>query len=275
MSRPDREADVNARPDDEALDAPRHPAPEPRAHAGAADEAAALGRAAAPATGLGALGQEEFSLEQAVGGWRGLVESVAPGLVFVVVFVITGEIAPPVIAALGVAALAVVARLVRRSSVTYALGGVLGVVIGAVWAWRSGEAGNYYLWGLITNAAFALVTGLTLLLRFPLVGLVVSALGIDPALEKPGAGEKALDTSWRRDPARLRRYTLATALWCGAFLLRLAVQVPLWLAGEVPWLGTARLVMGLPLWALVLWVTWLLVRPTAPAEPERTETSPR
>ncbi|PWD49830.1 DUF3159 domain-containing protein [Serinibacter arcticus] len=219
------------------------------------------------ATGLASLGQEEFSLEQAVGGWRGLVESVAPGLVFVVVFVITQEIAPPVIASLAVAALAVVARLVRRSSVTYALGGVLGVVIGAVWAWRSGEASNYYVWGLITNAAFALVTGISLLVRRPLVGLVVSALGIDPALDKPGAGEKALDLSWRHDPVRLRRYALATALWCGAFVLRLAVQVPLWLAGEVPWLGTARLVMGLPLWALVLWVTWLLVRPAAPAAP--------
>ena len=29
----------------------------------------------------------DFSLEQAIGGWRGLVESVAPGLVFVVVYV--------------------------------------------------------------------------------------------------------------------------------------------------------------------------------------------
>ena len=71
----------------------------------------------------------------------------------------------------------------------------------------------------------------------------------------------------------MRRYMLATALWCGAFLLRLAVQVPLWLADEVPWLGTARLVMGLPLWALVLWVTWLLIRPATAAEPEPTETS--
>lgn len=228
-----------------------------------------------PTTGLGALGAEEFSIEQAVGGWRGLVESVAPGLVFVVVFVVTNDITPPVIASLAVAALAVVARLVRRSPVTYALGGVLGVVIGAVWAWRSGEAGNYYVWGLITNAAFALATGVTLLLRRPLVGIVVSALGIDPALDKPGTGERALDLSWRHDPVRLRRYTLATVLWCGAFLLRLAVQVPLYLSTEVGWLGTARLVMGLPLWALVLWITWLLVRPGSSAAPAPEESGAR
>lgn len=220
---------------------------------------------AAPA-GLRALGSEEFSLAESVGGWRGLIESVAPGLVFVVVFVITREITPPVVAALGVTVVAVVARLVRRSSVTYALGGVLGVVIGAFWAWRSGEAENFYVWGLITNAAFALGTGITLLVRRPLVGIVVAALGLDPGLDKPGTNDRVLDMSWRADPARMRRYMLATALWCGAFLLRLAVQVPLYLSTEVGWLGTARLVMGLPLWALVLWITWLLVRPAAPAE---------
>lgn len=233
--------------------------------AGSASGSAPAARPAA--TGLGALGGEDFSIEQAVGGWRGLVESVAPGIVFVVVYIVTGEVAPPVVAALAVAAVAVVARLVRRSSVTYAFGGVLGVAIGAFAAWRSGEAGDYYVWGLITNAAFALVTGVSLLVRRPLVGLVVSALGLDPALDKPGTGERALDTSWRRDPDRMRRYSLATVLWCGAFLLRLAVQVPLYLNAEVAWLGTARLVMGLPLWALVLWVTWLLVRPRSAAAP--------
>ncbi|GMA31447.1 DUF3159 domain-containing protein [Litorihabitans aurantiacus] len=224
-------------------------------------------------SGVRALGGEDFSVADAVGGWRGLVESVAPGLVFVVVFVITNEITPPVVASLAVAAIAVVARLVRRSPVTYALGGVLGVVIGAVWAWRSGEASNYYAWGLWTNGAFALATLVSLLLRRPLVGLVVSSLGLDPGLAKPGAEGRVLDTSWRQDPVRMRRYTWATMLWCGAFLLRLAVQLPLFLAGEVPWLGTARLVMGLPLWALVLWITWLLVRPAAPAAREP-ETSP-
>ncbi len=54
--------------------------------------------------------------------------------------------------------------------------------------------------------------------------------------------------------------TWATWLWVAMFGLRLAVQVPLYLGASVGWLGTARLVMGVPLWALTLWVTWLLVR---------------
>lgn len=255
--------------------------------------------------GLRALGEEEFSVAAAVGGWRGMIESVAPGLVFVVTFVIARDVTLSVVASLAVALIAVVARLVRRSSVTYALGGVLGVVIGAIWAWRSGEAENYYLWGLLTNAGFALLMLITLLVRYPLVGLVAGALGLSRREHTPRlAAERearvqrevaelaaegvsvtaeqvreaeaveptvrealadAVDLSWRSEPGLLRRYTLATWLWFAAFLLRLAVQVPLYLGGSVGWLGTARLVMGLPLWALVLWFTWLLIRPQADA----------
>ena len=68
----------------------------------------------------------------------------------------------------------------------------------------------------------------------------------------------------------MRRYTAATWLWIGLFAVRLAVQVPLYLDGDVGWLGTARLVMGIPLWALVLWLTWILVRrphAAAPSQP--------
>ena len=63
----------------------------------------------------------------------------------------------------------------------------------------------------------------------------------------------------------MRRYDAATWLWVGLFGARLAVQVPLYLDGSVGWLGTARLVMGIPLWALVLWLTWVLVRRPAAA----------
>jgi len=36
------------------------------------------------------------------------------------------------------------------------------------------------------------------------------------------------------------------------------VQLPLYFGGSVGWLGTARLLMGVPLWALVLYATWVL-----------------
>ncbi len=200
---------------------------------------------------MGQLAGESFSLAEAIGGVRGLVESVAPGLVFIVVYLVAGqELLPPLIASLAVALALVIARLVGGTPVTQALGGVVGVLIGVVWAWRSGQAQDYFVFGLWTNAAYAAALLVSVLVRWPVVGVVTALL-------------RQEGFAWRTDPAqrpRLRRYTAATWLWIALFAARLAVQVPLYLDAATAWLGTARLVMGVPLWALTLWLTWVLVR---------------
>src|SRR5690554_3573120 len=86
------------------------------------------------ARGVRALAGEEFSVAEAVGGVRGLVESVLPGLVFVVVYLTTRELVPALVASGAAAAVAVVVRLVQRTPVTQALSGVVGVGIGVLWA---------------------------------------------------------------------------------------------------------------------------------------------
>lgn len=106
----------------------------------------------------------------------------------------------------------------------------------------------------------------SVLVRWPIVGVVVALL-------------RQEGFAWRTDRALrpvLRRYTIATWLWIGLFLVRLAVQVPLYLTAATAWLGTARLVMGVPLWALVLWFTWLLVRerPAVPEQPAQGRPAP-
>ena len=245
------------------------------------------------ARGVRALAGESFSLAETIGGVRGIVESMAPGLVFVVVFILSGNtLRPALIASVAVALVAVAARLVQRTPITQAFGGFLGVAIGVLWAWRSGEAQNYYAAGLLTNAAYLVALAVSVLVRWPAVGLVVEAMragwtdgdkkasaaapeapygpadpdrpavpGQEPGERAPGAFRAWADR-WRQDATLMRRYALATWLWVAMFALRLAVQVPLFVAGEdaIAWLGTARLVMGIPLWALTLWVTWLLVR---------------
>lgn len=206
---------------------------------------------ATPLRGVRALMGDDFSFADAVGGVRGLVESTAPGLVFVVGYVATRSLTPSLVASLAVALVAVVVRLVQRTPVTQAFSGVLGVGIGVVWAWRTGEAENYFAWGLWVNAAWCLGALVSVLARWPAIGVIVALLRGD-------------DMSWRTGPAaehERRRYVWATWLWVGVFGARLAVQVPLFVRGEeaVAWLGTAKLVMGVPLFALGLWVTWLLV----------------
>ncbi|MBD5787675.1 DUF3159 domain-containing protein [Cellulosimicrobium terreum] len=241
-----------------------------------------------------ALVGEQFSIAEAVGGVRGMVESVAPGLVFVVVFVASRDLRAALVSAIAVALVAVTVRLVQRTPVTQAVGGVLGVLIGVVWAWRSGDAEDYFAWGLWTNAVYLVVLLVSLLVRWPLVGVVVEAFRSgfggqgpstaqgepEPERDEPAAGAAAPTGAqgqatvpggfaawadgWRSNRPLVRRYVGATWLWVGLFAVRLAVQVPLYTHEAVGWLGTARLVMGLPLWALVLWLTWALVRRPAP-----------
>lgn len=256
----------------------QRPAPEdpggplPTAHTTPADVQAS----GAPLRGARALLGEEFSFVEAVGGMRGLIESVLPGTVFVVVYVATSRLVPTLVASLAVAVVAVVLRLAQRTPWTQAFSGVLGVGIGVLWAWRTGNAEDYFAWGLWVNLAWFVGALASILVRWPVVGVVVSLLrGESMAWRDRGGAEAGAAT-----PAHLlrRRYVWATWLFVALFAARLAVQVPLYFQGDesVGWLGTAKLVMGVPLFALVLWLTWLLVRrPGAGAAPEDRPATPR
>lgn len=232
--------------------------PEEAADAPTADDAAAPGHrdaapteGAEPLRGIRVIAGEDFSFADAIGGVRGVVESTLPALVFVTVFVLTRELTPALVASLVVALAAVVVRLVQRTPVTQAFSGLLGIGIGVAWAWWSGRAQDFFAGGLLANVGYLVAMVVSIAVRWPAVGVVVGLL----------RGE---DTAWRTDPARVRerrRFVWATWVMAAVFGLRLAVQVPLYLAGEsaVAALGTAKLAMGLPLFALGLWVTWLLV----------------
>ena len=145
-------------------------------------------------------------------------------------------------------------RLVRRESPRHALSGLVGVAFAAFIATRSGRAENFFLPGLLANAAYAAAFLISLAVRWPLVGVIVGQLD--------GEGN-----AWRGDPVRVRAFARATWLWAGLFVVRLAVQLPLYLASAVVALGIARTAMGLPLFAVGLWLTWRLVRRHTPSGP--------
>ena len=208
-------------------------------------------QAAARRAGIGQVAPGEVptaaALLTAIGGVRGLVESIVPGLGFVVVYTITRDVVPSVLIPLVLAVAFVVARAVQRGPVAQALAGVFGIALSAGIALLSGRAENNFVPGLIINAASLLAMLVSIAVRWPLIGVVVGLLTND-------------GTGWRADRAKRRVLVLATWLWAGLFAARLAVQVPLFLAGDVALLGTLKLVMGVPLYAGLLWVTWLLVR---------------
>ncbi len=196
-------------------------------------------------------------IAQAMGGRRGLVDSGLPSAAFVLVYTLGGFWWPDealrvaVWAALALAAVVAVVRVVRRESLQQTVYGLVGVGIGALLAARSGNAANFYLPGLFISAGYGLVYLVSILVGWPILGVVVGPL----------LGE---GMSWRQDPPRRRAYTRACWLWVAMFGLRLAVQVPLYLAGAAIALGVARILMGWPLFLLVAWLTYALIRAAPP-----------
>ena len=223
------------------------------------------------ASGLGALGAERFDAVSAVGGWRGVLESAVPILVFVVILAVAPTaLTTALVASLTVSGVALLARLAqrgRRRDLKQVAGGALVTVLSAVWAWRSGQASNFYATGLVINAVCLLTFLGSLLLRRPVIGVLMElwhpTSGGDAESPSPASG-----SSWRTDPARAgirRRYAIATGVLAAVFVLRLLVEVPLYLAGEAALgaLGVSRVVLGLPLYGLGIWFAWLIVRPSS------------
>lgn len=200
---------------------------------------------------------EKALLAKAIGGWRGLFDSGLPSVVFVVVYLVNGnQLTPAVWAAVAAGAAIAVWRLVRRESVQQVIAGFVGVGVSAFVASRTGRAEDFFLPGLLINLAYGSAFLVSILVRWPLIGVVVGAL----------TGEGA---AWRRDPALRRTYAAASWIWVGMFALRVAVQLPLYLAGWVGPLGVAKVLMGWPLFLAAAYLTYLVLRPALRAARER------
>lgn len=187
------------------------------------------------------------SLLASMGGRLGILEAILPTVLFIAVFGFTSDGFSAVIAAASAAVVFLVIRLVTKGMLTQVLVGALGVGIAAFLALREGgQTEDYFLIGFYTNAAYGSVLLISLLVRQPLIGVAVALL----------TGNK----DWKTKPGLRYRFYLVTALWIGFFSLRLAVQLPLYFAGAIEALATARLVMGAPMYALLLVVSWLILK---------------
>lgn len=192
--------------------------------------------------------KEERNLLNEVGGPQGIADSSLPALLFVIVYTLFGnDIQTAGIAAVALGGVIAVVRLSRGESARFALTGFFGVALAAFIASRSGRAEDFFLPGLLLNAGYALAYLVSILVRWPLVGMLVGPL----------LGE---GMSWRKDRDKVRLYSRASWVWFGMFIVRLAVQLPLYLAGSVVALGIAKTAMGLPVFALALWLTYLILK---------------
>lgn len=199
----------------------------------------------------------EPSLLEQMGGLTGLVSATLPVLVLIPVNNVWG-LGPALFAALGVALLISVWRLLRKETLQPALSGLLGVGICAGIAWFTGDAKGYFLYGIWMSLVLFIVAVISIIARWPLVGVVWKGLNGD-------------DMSWRTIPKARRAYAWATAGWAVVFIARFAVQRALYDADATTTLGIVRIIMGWPLTGVVTLLTIWMVRRANAAVGEASE----
>jgi len=207
-------------------------------------------------------------LSKALGGRRGMLEAAVPTILFTVAFVVGRDLRVSLAVSVAAALVLLAVRLVARSTVQFVLNSLVGIGIGAFFAWRSARGGGdadaqalaYFLPGLVYNAGYAALMVLSTLVRWPVVGFMVGSVAGDP-------------TEWHRDPQVVRLCRNLTWMLAAPCVLRVVVQLPVYLAGRaaadagpmVAALGVSKVVMGWPLQVLALaGMAWLLGRDRTP-----------
>lgn len=215
----------------------------------ASDDAAANEVEAPDDTARGEVRAEGLILERAIGGWRGMIDTGLPTVVFITVFALNGRVlAPSLIAAIATGVLLIGWRLVQRQSLQQIFTGFVGLAIAAGFSAWTGNAEDFFLPGLLTNIGYGTVFLVSILVGWPALGVVMGYLTGD-------------GTTWRSDRGLRRTYTAATWVWVGVFFIRLSVQGPLYLAGAIEPLGLARVIMGWPLFLAGAYLTYRVLAP--------------
>ena len=207
-------------------------------------------------------------LSRALGGRRGMVEAASPTITFTITYVSTKNLTLAIGLSLGVALLLLGLRLVQRTTVQYVVNALVGIGVGCFFVWLGGRNGGdesqqalaYFVPGILYNTVYGLLMLLSILVRWPAVGLMVGAVSDEP-------------TAWHRDRQVVRLCSQLTWVLVVPCAIRVAVQAPIYLGGRsaddadpyITALGIAKVAMGWPLQIAALGVmVWLLARDRTP-----------
>lgn len=181
---------------------------------------------------------------ESLGGWRGFIDAGLPALAFVIANAIGGL--SPAIWAGGIAgALVFLVRLARKENLQQAFSGLIGLGLCIFIARQTGEAKDFFVFGIIRSGVVALVLLLTVAFRRPLAGYVWNFFS-------------PIEGGWRNDPRLVRIFGWLTAAWAGGFLLRFLAEGGLYLADSTAGLGAIRIALGYPLTFALLLLSYLV-----------------
>jgi hypothetical protein len=201
-------------------------------------------------------------LSDAIGGWRGALESAVPTLVFALTWVFTKDLKLSLLAAGACVVVLLAVRLLQRQDPRFIAYAAVGVGISAFFALRSGQAEDAFLPGMLQNAGLLVLLLVTNLVRWPLFGFVVAVAEPEAFAEDP--------TWWHKHPGIITVAMRLAWVLIALNVVRLAIMVPFYLAEQVAALGVAKVVLGWP--AYIVAVTAMgaiLVRGHTPIDPGR------
>lgn len=177
------------------------------------------------------------------GGGARLFDTVLPPVVFLLVNALAG-VNVALWSALATAALFAVARIARRENLAYALGGLGGTLLAAVFVKLSGSERGYFLPGFVSGAVTVVLCVASVAFNRPLV-----------AWNSFVARRWTL--SWYWHPQVLPAYNEVTVLWAVAFAARLLFEYWLYQQEALGALGTVQILLGWPFIVALLVVSYL------------------
>ncbi|NUW42819.1 DUF3159 domain-containing protein [Nonomuraea rhodomycinica] len=198
-------------------------------------------------------------LAKAFGGVRGIIEAAVPTAAFTLAWIVTEQLKLSLIVSVSLSVLLLLARVLQRSTPQFVINSLIGIAIGAFFASRTGDAKDYFLPGILWNGAYSVAMLLSIVARWPVVGFLIGSVTGDP-------------TGWRQDPGVVRLCSRLTWLLLVPCVVRVAVQLPVYLFGggdeAVAALGVAKIAMGWPLQiAALAAMVWVLGRGRTPINP--------
>ena len=179
-----------------------------------------------------------------LGGWRGFLDAALPSLAFIIANAV-GGLTPAIWAGVVAGVVVFAIRLVTRQGLQQAFSGLVGLAICIFIAKQTGEAKDFFVFGIIRSGVVALVLLVTIAIRRPLAGYVWNFFS-------PVAGK------WRENRYLVRIFGWLTAAWAGAFLVRFLIEGWLYLADSTSGLGAVRIALGYPLTFVLVLLTYLV-----------------
>ncbi|ANN18836.1 hypothetical protein SD37_26570 [Amycolatopsis orientalis] len=197
---------------------------------------------------LGMLSRKSLSLFSAIGGWRTVAEGVASRALFLVAYLVTGQVLTAALVAVGGVVVLAVVRLCTGGKAWQPAIGLIVVGVSALLAGSTGQAADFYLVAVLWQAGGGVLFLVSMLVGWPMIGLVMGKL----------RGDRL---AWRRDRPQRRRYHLCTAVFLAKFVIATAALVPLYAAEAVVPLGVAAtLVGGAPATGVCVYLCWRILR---------------